>query len=331
MKRLMDSLFPDGVASPTFVPPQELAEVLTPRLGIDAIESYLLGDDPVTSQRTVAGVASGDMLLMPAESAQWVGVKLATVAPHNPAVSLPRIQGTYHLFDAATLTPRASFDATMLTALRTPAVSAVAADRLARPRAIDLVVFGTSVQAAAHIACLAEIRHLNSVTVVGRSLERAAMLADRLDYPKVTAFQSDGGAPLARALRKATVVVTCTSSSTPVFNGLMLGEDRLVIAIGSHSPYAREIDGDTLRDSYLVVENHAAAWREYGDLIIARDEGAIGANAISCDLRQLVRANPEVDGGLSHVPDKPVFKSAGMGWEDLAVAAAAAKALSITP
>ncbi|MDR1293501.1 MAG: ornithine cyclodeaminase family protein [Bifidobacteriaceae bacterium] len=321
---IIDSLFPDGVATPTLIPADTLACVLTPRLAIDAIATYLRGGDSVASERMVTPVAAGDMLLMPAESSEWVGVKLASVAPANPSRALPRIQGTYHLFDAATLTPRAVFDATMLTALRTPAVSAVAADLLAPPGPAHLVVFGTSVQAEAHVACLAEVRDLASVTLVGRDPGRAAALAARLEHPASWLAADDAGPHLRAALEAASIVATCTSASHPVVDGRWLAPDALVIAIGSHSPDARELDGETLRNAYLVVENREAAWREYGDLILARAEGAIGGGAVTCDLRELAR---------NEAPPKPpgrraVFKSAGMGWEDLAVASAAWTALS---
>ena len=47
---------------------------------------------------------------MPAAMSRFVGVKLASVAPDNPALGLPRIQGVYVLFDAVCLTPVALID-----------------------------------------------------------------------------------------------------------------------------------------------------------------------------------------------------------------------------
>ncbi|MDR1152048.1 MAG: ornithine cyclodeaminase family protein [Bifidobacteriaceae bacterium] len=325
MTSVINSLFPAGVTTPALIPADALARVLTPRLAIDAIATYLRGNDPVTSPRTVMPVTAGDMLLMPAESSEWVGVKLASVAPANPSHALPRIQGTYHLFDAKTLTPRAVFDAAMLTALRTPAISAVAADLLAPPGPAHLVVVGTSVQAEAHVACLAEVRDLASVTVIGRDPGRAAALAARLNHPATSLCTDDAGPHLRAALARANIVATCTSATQPVIDGRTLAPHALVIAIGSHSPGAREVDGETLRDAYLVVESREAAWREYGDLILARAEGAIGGDAIDCDLRELAQgeAPPRRSG-------RAVFKSAGMGWEDLAVATAAWHALQAT-
>ncbi|NEC23729.1 ornithine cyclodeaminase family protein, partial [Streptomyces parvus] len=76
--------------------------------------------------RAVVPLVHGQGLLMPAEYGGWYGVKVATVAPGNPARGLRRINATYLLHDSATLTPVALLDGVALTALRTPAVSVAA-------------------------------------------------------------------------------------------------------------------------------------------------------------------------------------------------------------
>ena len=91
------------------------------------------------------------MLLMPSWGPDAAGVKLVTVQPDNPARSLALINGVYVLFSGDTLEPIACFEAAALTALRTAAVSAVATRHLAGPNADRLVVFGSGVQAEAHV------------------------------------------------------------------------------------------------------------------------------------------------------------------------------------
>jgi ornithine cyclodeaminase len=78
-----------------------------------------------------------------------VGIKVATVAPGNPARDLPRVQASYLLFDADSLRLVAVLDGTALTTLRTPAVS-VAAVRprlLAARGPLRLAVFGAGPKA----------------------------------------------------------------------------------------------------------------------------------------------------------------------------------------
>jgi ornithine cyclodeaminase len=318
---------------------EALAAVLTPRLAVDSVRRWLLAGEPVAAPRSVMTTGAGDLLLMPAESSDYVGVKLATVAPGNTARSLPRIQAVYQLFDAATLSPLACFDATAITALRTAAVTAVAVDALSPPGQTRLVVFGTSIQAESHVACLAEVRPLESVVVAGRDPVRSAALARRLvaaghdacwastaDAPR-SGSSVDGDedrgrfVPLPEALIAADVITTCTSAAEPLFEADLAGPRAVVAAIGSHSPDARELEGAVLAGARIVVEDRDAAWREYGDLILARAEGAISESDIAGDLAHCVRER------WGPAPRRTVFKSAGMAWEDLAVARAVYEAV----
>lgn len=83
--------------------------------------------------------------MMPAEYADVAGVRLATVAPQNPANGRPRVQGIFVLLNARTLAPTAIPDGIELTA-RTPAVSLLAArDRLlATTDPLDILVLAVA-------------------------------------------------------------------------------------------------------------------------------------------------------------------------------------------
>src|SRR5665647_1709522 len=139
------------------------------------------GLDPAHDfSRSILDVAHGQLLLMPTQSPEFVGVKVASVRPGNPARGKERIQGIYLLMDAATLSPIALIDGTALTALRTPAVSAAAADHLAPAQVDHLVVFGSGPQAWGHIEAMQAIRTVGRVTIVARDQGRAAALASRV-------------------------------------------------------------------------------------------------------------------------------------------------------
>ena len=95
---------------------------------VRAVGSALKGglDTAADPRRVGIPVGDGELLLMPSEIGERVGIKVASVSPGNPARGLPRIQAVYILMDAATLTPLAMLDGTVLTTVRTPAVSAYA-------------------------------------------------------------------------------------------------------------------------------------------------------------------------------------------------------------
>lgn len=271
----------------------------------DVLERALAaGLDPETDPaRSIADVPAGQILLMPAAAPGYAGVKVVTVAPGNR--DLPRIQGVYLLLDGGTLTPVALLDGIALTSVRTPAVSAVAVRRLAAPDASTLVVFGTGPQAWGHVRALRAVRPIERVIVVGRS-GAGAFVARCRD----AGLDASAGDP--DAVANADVVACCTTAREPLFPGGLVPAHAVVVAVGSHEPGAREVDGELVARAQVFVESRAAALREAGDLIIP------GVTRVSGNLADLVTGRVPV------AADRPrFFKSVGMAWEDLVVAVAA--------
>lgn len=271
---------------------------------IEALHTALRdGLEPEDDQaRSRVPVTHGELLLMPAEWGSYTGVKLATIAPNNPALGRPRIQGAYLLLDAASLTPLAMLDGAALTTLRTAAVSALAVSELAVPDVARLVVFGTGPQARSHIAAIRAIRPVGEVVVIGRS--------------DVDAFTSsvDGRPGSVADIEDADVIVCATTARAPLFDGSLLPPHATVVAVGSHELTAREVDDTTVCMSTVVVEARSAALREAGDLAYPLRAGTFDP-ATMLDLASVVR-------GAEVAMDRPrLFKSVGMAWEDLVVAA----------
>lgn len=281
---------------------------------VGALDRALTGglDPDAGLARNIVDVTHGQVLLMPGETPEAVGVKVATVAPDNPGRGLPRIHGVYLLLDRETLVPVALLDGIALTTLRTPAVSAVAVDHLAVPDASRLVVFGTGPQGRGHVESVRAVRPIESVTVIGRDSGR---LDDMVAYVRDLGLSASAGTP--DAVADADIVVCATTAGEPLFDGALLPDHACAVAVGSHDADARELDETVLRRAAetgrVVVESRASALTECGDVVMAIDRGAIGRDDLT-DLGQATRLDPP--GGVS------VFKSAGMGWEDLVVAQA---------
>jgi ornithine cyclodeaminase/alanine dehydrogenase-like protein (mu-crystallin family) len=367
---------------------------------VDVLEGALAGglDPEAAPARSITDVQSGQVLLMPAAVAAHVGVKVATVAPGNAGRGLPRVQGLYVLLDGATLAPLAVLDAIELTALRTPAISAVAVRHLAVPDARRLVVFGTGPQARGHVAAICAVRPIERVTVVGRSrlaefaaeCRRPGVEVDIRAVPATASGSGDAGkgpgavagadtglaavadtdaaaradpttgpgaaagngpdaaaaagpgaaagagageeavdagagrgavdagaAGVVAAVAEADIVACCTTARTPLFPGELVPAHATVVAVGSHEPEAREVDDALVRRSTIVVESRTSALREAGDLIMPTRSGVIAEDDIDGNLADLVAGSVRID------PGRPrFFKSTGMAWEDLVVAAA---------
>ncbi|MFI7453384.1 ornithine cyclodeaminase family protein [Nonomuraea sp. NPDC049714] len=290
----------------------------------DALKAGL--DPERTPQRPVVELPAGQLLLMPAAAGRYAGVKAATVAPANPGRGLPRIQGTYLLLDGDTLTPLAVMDGIALTSLRTPAVSALAVRHLAGPDARELVVFGSGPQAWGHVLALREVRPLTGVTIVGRDRARAEALAARCRTPglRTRALYGEQGQEVAEAVAAADLIACCTTARQPLFPGELVRDGVTVVAVGSHEPEARELDGGLVARATLVVEARAAALAEAGDVIQPIRHGTITTHHLAGNLADLVAGRVTVGDGPR------VFKGTGMAWEDLVVAAAAYEAWSRT-
>ncbi|MDO8390845.1 MAG: ornithine cyclodeaminase family protein [Actinomycetota bacterium] len=282
---------------------ERIAALMSMRDAVDVIETALVAglDTSADPARVVVPVAHGQLLLMPSQSLDAVGVKLASVAPGNAALGLPRIQAVYVLFDPVRLTPIALLDGVALTSLRTPAMSAVAVRHLAPAGAGRLVVFGSGPQAAGHVEAVRAVRDVRDVVIVGRDQDRAAALASAVG----------GRVGSVADVARADIVVCATSASEALFDGALVGDGACVIAVGSHEPHVRELDEALMHRANVVVEDVGAALREAGDVILA----GLGAD-------RLTPISDVVNGRVAFADHAPrVFKSVGMAWQDLAVAA----------
>ena len=278
----------------------------------DAVEACLAGgyDPELGLLRTHAEVPAGELLLMPIALDRSVGLKLVSIAPGNPASRRPLVQAVYLLLDGVTLTPAATLDGTYLTTLRTAAVSALVARRLARPDAGRLVIFGAGVQAWAHAQSLAQVLPLTHVDVVGRSTDRAEALAakvrDELGIPASCATPD--------AVADADVIACCTTARSPLFEGQLLGSGATVLAIGAYQPDTREVDDETMRRGVVVVESRRSALAEAGEIVQSIAAGVLVDSEL-ITLSDLVLQRPDLPADAVRV-----FKGTGMPWQDLAVA-----------
>ncbi|MEP6759560.1 MAG: ornithine cyclodeaminase family protein [Actinomycetota bacterium] len=299
----------------------ELRGALSMTAAIDALERAFGREDPslASPMRTTMATATGTLLTMPAAGDAGVGVKLVTLSEFNPQKGLPFVQATYVLFDAETQRPQAVIDGTELTALRTAAVSGLATRFLARADASRLVIFGAGVQATAHLEAMCAVRPVQQVVVVSRGAARAQTL---VDHVRSLGLVGRVGAPADVA--EADLVCTCTTSAVSVFRGEDLAAGVHVNAVGASLPDRRELDTEAIRRAKVVVETRREAMAEAGELLMAIADGAIDAGHVLADLTELVNGV----GVRTDQSDISVFKSVGMGFEDLVVARAALDALA---
>ncbi len=214
-------------------------------------------------ERIAMPLPGGVLLAMPSTDGEFACTKLATLHDGNPARGLPTLIGEAILVRADTGEPLARFDAATITARRTAALSALAALVLAGKRRERLLVFGSGVQARAHVEALRSVMPLREATIHSRNPQHARALAQAID---------DSGLPCRAAeftpsIADFDLVVTATSSREPLFED-DLRFDGFVAAIGAYRPGMCELPAALLhRAAAILVDDLEAARSEAGDLI----------------------------------------------------------------
>jgi len=150
-------------------------------------------------------------------------------------------------------------DGTLITEMRTAAVSAAATKLLASSDAKILAILGSGVQARSHVQALRLVRNFEEIRVSSRTPEHAEHFAEEIGAKAMSAEDAVGGAD---------VIVTATNSKTPLFRGSWLKPGCHVNAIGACRPDWRELDDDAMRN-VVFVDSREAAMKESGDVILS--------------------------------------------------------------
>jgi ornithine cyclodeaminase/alanine dehydrogenase-like protein (mu-crystallin family) len=256
---------------------------------------------------------STTLLLMPAWSKDWTGIKTVTVKTDNPTLNLPTVQGSYLLIDNATGAAVAVMDGTELTRRRTAAASALAADYLARKDAKTLAIFGAGALAQHFVEAHAAVRGIKTVHVVNRNREKADSLVTTLKALGFDARVSDAET----AVRSADIVTCVTSSTEALVRGEWLKAGTHVDLAGAFKPTMRETDGRTVARADVYVDTYDGAKAEAGDLLQAQSEGHFDFANVKADLAELTRG---LKSGRTSPDAITLFKSCGTALEDLSTA-----------
>ena len=274
-----------------------------------------------------AGGAGATHLLMPAWSAgapgpgAYVGTKIVDVFPDNGALGLPAVMGVYVLQSGETGAPLAVMDGTRLTHRRTAAVSALAADILARPDASRLLLVGAGALAPSLARAHAAVRPPSRIAVWNHRPAGAERLAAAL---RSEGLPAEAVADLEAAVRDADIISCATLSSAPLIRGGWLAPGQHLDLVGAFTMGMREADDACLGRARVFVDTPAAL-TEGGDVAVAIRDGALREADVLADLGALCRGAHPGRGGVDEVT---LFKSVGTAVADLAAAVAVWEALS---
>jgi len=260
---------------------------------------------------TVPGGAS--MFFMPAYifGQRTVSVKIARLNARNSAVSLPTVMSDILVYDSQSGVLLAEIPGESLTAIRTAASSAVATDVLARRDVKCLGLLGAGRQSEAHVPAIQQVRDISRVVVYSRDKARWEAFAREISRDcNVEALAANSPE---EAVKESDLLVTATTSHTPLFKGELVKNGSHLNAIGAAQPNAREVDTTLVKRSILVVDSREQAISTYGDIIVPIREKAIEGTHIRAGLGELLTKKRSISRGPN---DVALFKSGGLAVLD---------------
>jgi ornithine cyclodeaminase len=262
----------------------------------------------------VPGEPQAKFLLMPAwRVGEYIAVKLVNVFPGNAERGMPSVNGAVVLFSGRTGEVLAQIDGGELTARRTAAASALAADYLARKDSRHLVMVGTGRLAHNLIPAHATVRPIERVTVWGRTPAKATALAEEMSAAGIAAAATED---LEGAVREADVISAATLAVDPLILGEWLRPGVHVDLVGSFNPGVREADDEVIRRATVFCDTREGAPTTSGDLVKPIEAGILEVADI-VDLYDLTRGRHP---GRTSDDEITVFKSVGASLEDFAAA-----------
>src|SRR5262245_2363891 len=233
------------------------------------------------------------------------------------AYSTTRKGAHFHvgLYDGKSGALLALIQADYLGQMRTGAASGVATQYMARHDAQELGLFGTGKQARTQLLAVCKVRNIRHVHVYSPNDEHRRQFAK--DMSPLCQCDIDPVPRPELAAQDKDIVITATNSREPVLSGNWLAEGTHLNVVGSNFMGKAEVDAIAVRRcESIIVDSKDQARLEAGDFAAALEEGSIHW----ADIHELGQVIIGRFTGRARAEDVTMFKSLGIGLEDVAVA-----------
>ena len=268
--------------------------------------------------RTPIKSPDGLSLYMPAYLQQMkaLACKVVAVYKDNPSrFNLPTTIGKVLLQNPENGEVICIMDGGYLTAVRTGAASGVATKYLANDSpSMSVGIFGAGVQAKTQLWAVAEARSIGVALVYDKATDLANKFAEEMNA-KLNIRVEIASSP--EEALDSNILITATSSPTPLFNGTLVKPGTHINGIGSHTPNARELDTEVIKRSKVVGDSREACFKEAGDIMIPIQEGSITEEHLYAELGEVITGKIQ---GRTSEDEITLFKSNGLAIQDAATA-----------
>ncbi|MFX1544415.1 MAG: ornithine cyclodeaminase family protein [Promethearchaeota archaeon] len=242
-----------------------------------------------------------------------IGTKIASGYYDNHKLGLPPGVAVIVLMDLKTSMPIAIMDGTYITAYRTGAAGAVAADVLARKNSKRVGVVGTGTQGRMQIIALRELLKIEEVRawdIVGDAAERYAKEMTESFGIEVNAFSN-----VEDVVRDADIVVTVTPSREALVKSDWIGEGVHINAIGADGPGKQELDPKIVANADKIVVDSLVQCRRIGEIQHALAQNLITENNVHAEIGQILIGDKS---GRESDKEITMFDSTGLAAQDIA-------------
>ena len=242
------------------------------------------------------------------------GIKVVGDFVANYAAGLPSELGLLTLYDPGTGVPLAIMDATLITACRTGAMTAVGAKYLARPDSRVLGHVGARGTAFWNVVLLDAMFDLDEIRVTSRRPESREAFARRLADVTGTAVRVTGTA--AETFDGADIMVEASrlTAPEPLLRTSAVAPGTFVVPYGTIS--AVELDLLDVMDKVVVDDWREAQSGQFGALRRHVDTGRLSAATLHAELGQIVTGQRP---GRERDDERILFWHRGLAILDIAV------------
>ena len=308
------SKMPQNVCLPTtFLSPTDVAQ-LVQRVGLrncladlaDAIASdFRRWPEFDKTARVAAHSPVGVIELMPIADDRHHSFKFVNGHPGNARHGLPTVMAYGGLADVATGAPLLLTELTLTTALRTAAMSALAARTLARPGSRCMALIGNGAQSEFQALAFQHLLGVDTLRLYDVDPNATAKLMANLQTSGLTLVPCTS---VAQAVQGSDIVTTVTADKT---NATILTADLLtpgqhINAVGGDCPGKTELHANVLQAARVFVEYEPQT----------RVEGDLQQMPADFAVTELWRVLTDQAPGRQSPNDVTVFDSVGFALED---------------
>lgn len=252
------------------------------------------------------------MILPSALKSNYFGIKQLSIFEGNKSLGLPSIQGTYTLFSKDDGRVLLQIDAQELTAMRTAATSALASRFLSRKNSTKLLICGAGYLAPFMAEAHSSVRPID--TIYWWSRGNKVIDVSRIEIENVQVKAVDN---LDDVVSEVDIISCVTSAKSSYLKGALLVPGQHLDLVGSYQKDRREVDDTCVLRSSLFVDQMDNVIQHAGDIYGPISKGLITTEDIKASLKSLIDDQHQ---GRINLEEITLFKSVGLGIEDLAIA-----------